>query len=110
MTITLEAARTAAQQRRWHLILGLRPGACADEVRKTRRRLQLTAHTDKGGSKELSQLINHAADELLEQCPKARAPQAWVPRANDPEGLREFWREMKEMTEELERRWRREEE
>ncbi len=82
MPISFEAARAAAQQGRWHAVLGLRPGASADEVRKARRRLQLTAHTDKGGSKELSQLINHAADELLEQC-----PQDWVPHASedDPE-------------------------
>ena len=104
MSITLEAARAAAQQRRWHTILGLKSGASADEVCKARRRLQLTAHTDKGGSKELSQLINLAADELLEQC-----PQAWVPQAseNDPEWLREF---LREVNEELERRLRREEE
>ena len=82
MPITLEAARAAAQQRRWHSILGLRPGASADEIRKARRRLQLTAHTDKGGSTELSQIINQAADELLE-----RGPKDWVLQASedDPE-------------------------
>ena len=91
MAISLEAARAAAQQRRWYLILGLRPGASADEVRKARRRLQLTAHTDKGGSKELSQLINHAADELLEQC-----PQDWIPQASedDPVWWGDFLREL----------------
>ena len=104
MPITLEAARAAAQQRRWHTILGLRPGASADEVRKARRRLQLTAHTDKGGSKELSQLINQAADELLEHCPKA-----WVPHASDADP--EWWQEfLREANEEMEQRWRREEE
>ena len=104
MPITLEAARAAAQQRRWHSILGLRQGASADDIRKARRRLQLTAHTDKGGSKELSQLINLAADELLERCPKA-----WVPHASeeDPDWWGEFLREAKE---ELERRRRREQE
>ena len=104
MAITLEAARAAAHQRRWHTILGLEPGASADEVRKARRRLQLTAHTDKGGSKELSQLINLAADELLEQC-----PQDWVPQASehDPEWWRELLREAKE---EIERRRQAEEE
>ena len=97
MSITLEAARAAAQQRRWHSILGLRPVASADEVRKAGRRLQLTAHTDKGGSKELSQLINQAADELLE-----RGPTDWVPQASedDPEWWREF---LREANEELER-------
>ena len=104
MAITLEAARAAAHQRRWHTILGLEPGASADEVRKARRRLQLTAHTDKGGSNELSQLINLAADELLEQC-----PQDWVPQASehDPEWWRELLREAKE---EIERRRQAEEE
>ena len=108
MPITLEATRAAAQQRRWHAILGLAPGASADEVRKARRRLQLTAHTDKGGSKELSQLINQAADEMLEQCPRAWVPQAWPQaRATDPEWLREV---VREATEELQRRHRRREE
>ena len=105
-----EAARAAARQRRWHAVLGLNPGASADEVRKARRRLQLTAHTDKGGSKELSQLINQAADQLLEQCPRAWVPHSWEPQAGDSERVREFYREMREMTEELQRRWRREEE
>ena len=109
MAITLEAARAAARQRRWHAVLGLAPGASADEVRKARRRLQLTAHTDKGGSKELSQLLNQAADELLEQCPRAWVPQAWVPqaKASDPEWLREF---LREVNEEIEQRRRRQEE
>ena len=47
MPTALEAARVAAQQRRWHAVLGLNPGASADEVRKARRRLQLTAHADR---------------------------------------------------------------
>ena len=104
MTISLEAARTAAQQKRWHLILGLKPGALAEEIRKAKRRLQLTAHTDKGGTKELSQLINHAADELLQRCPKD-----WIPQASedDPEWWDQLLREAKE---ELERRQRMEEE
>ena len=71
-TIRERTARAAAQQGRWHAVLGLRPGASADEVRKARRRLQLSAHTDKGGSAELSQLINQAADKLLERCPEVR--------------------------------------
>ena len=93
MPIALEAARSAAQHRRWHAVLGLRPGASADEVRKARRRLQLTAHTDKGGSKDLSQIINQAADELLE-----RGPKDWVLQASedDPEWWSEFLREASE--------------
>ena len=104
MPITLEAARAAARQGRWHAVLGLWPGASSDEVRKARRRLQLTAHTDKGGSKEFSQLINQAADELLE-----RGPNVWVLQAseNDPAWWREF---LREASEQLEQRWRREEE
>ena len=102
MPITLEAGRAAAKQGRWRSVLGLRPGASADEVRKARRRLQFTAHTDKGGSTELSQLINQAADELLERCPTVRLLQA---SEDDPEWWREF---LREASEELEQRRRRE--
>ena len=97
MTISLEAARAAAQQKRWHLILGLKPGASSEEIRKAKRRLQLTAHTDKGGTKELSQLINHAADELLQRCPND-----WIPQASDDDFA--YWERRKRVAkEELER-------
>jgi len=104
MTISLEAARAAAQQKRWHLILGLKPGASSEEICKAKRRLQLTAHTDKGGTKELSQLINHAADELLQRCPKD-----WIPQASEYDFA--YWEQrLREAKEELERRQRMEEE
>ena len=74
MPITLEAARSACQQGRWHAILVVPPGASANEICRARRRLQLTEHIDKGGCAELSQLISQAADELLTRCPKPWAP------------------------------------
>jgi curved DNA-binding protein CbpA len=99
MPVTLGAARAAARQGRWHAVLGLQPGASADEIRKARRLEQRTAHTDKGGSTELSQLINQAADKLLE-----RRPAVWVQaREGDSEWLQEFF---KEVNEELEQRRR----
>eukprot|EP00969_Alexandrium_andersonii_P291736 12893992-Alexandrium_andersonii.AAC.1 len=66
----LESARACARQGAWHAILGLPRSASADDIRKARRRLQLSCHEDKGGSGELSQLINRAADVLLERCPE----------------------------------------
>ena len=74
MPITLEAAKAAAEQGRWHSVLGLQPGASADDIRKARRLEQRTAHTDKGGCTELSQLINQAADELLQRRPALARP------------------------------------
>ncbi len=104
MPITLRAAQIAAQQGRWHAVLGLQPGASADEVRKARRHQQRTAHTDKGGCTELSQLINQAADELLGRCPE-KAQQQARGSDEDPEWRQEVW-----LREELERRRRKLEE
>ena len=70
----LPTARTYARIGAWHSILGLSgPTPCADDIRRARRRLQLSCHEDKGGSAELSQLINRATDILLERCPEVRA-------------------------------------
>ena len=77
MPITLEAAKAAAEQGRWHSVLGLQSGASADDIRKARRLEQRTAHTDKGGCTELSQLINQAADELLQRCPALPPTSDW---------------------------------
>jgi hypothetical protein len=96
MPITLEAAKAAAEQGRWHSVLGLQPGASADDIRKARRLEQRTAHTDKGGCTELSQLINQAADELLKCYSDALAP---------PTG--EWWEEfVRQSDEEIEKRRR----
>ena len=76
MACSLESAKACARQGAWHAVLGLERGACVDDIRKARRRLQLSCHEDKGGSGELSQLINRAADTLLERCPEVRAQRA----------------------------------
>ena len=105
MPTTLEAARAAAQQGRWHAVLGLRPGASADEVRKARRRLQLSAHTDKGGSAELSQLINQASDKLLARCPEVREQQRRARECEEADERRRVEEERRRRAEESERRW-----
>ena len=100
MPITLEAARSACQQGRWHAILVVPPGASANEICRARRRLQLTEHIDKGGCAELSQLISQAADELLTRCPKP-----WAPTREGEGG--EWWEELaRQAEEEFEKRRR----
>ena len=66
MAPTLEQARAAARRQDWYTILGLKFPASEWEVLKAKRHLQRTAHRDRGGSAELSQLINQAADELID--------------------------------------------
>ena len=67
MAPTLAAAKAAAERGDWHFILGLARGATVAQIQKARRQLQRGAHEDKGGSSELSTLINVAADNLLQQ-------------------------------------------
>lgn len=46
-------------------VLGLKPGASADEIHSAHRRLMRAAHPDTGGSDWLASRINQARDVLL---------------------------------------------
>lgn len=57
-----DSAMTRAQA---YEVLGLKPGASADEIREAHRRLMRTAHPDAGGSTWIAARLNQARDLLL---------------------------------------------
>jgi hypothetical protein len=110
MAIPLAAARTAAQCGDWWRILGVEPWDTLSDVQKARRTLQRVNHPDKGGSGELCQLINLAADKLEEMLDRVRIARRKDQDAEEERQAREEERRIRAARERAEadertRRW-----
>jgi hypothetical protein len=110
MAIPLAAARIAAQCGDWWRILGVDYWDTLLDVQKARRTLQRVNHPDKGGSGEMCQLINLAADKLEATLDHARITRRREQDAEEERQAREEDRQIREALERAEadaraRRW-----
>lgn len=102
----LNEALAAARIGAWHKILKIECGSDTAKIERVRRTLQRSAHPDKGGSEQLSKLINEAADTLLRQSAGGFNAEwsTWLKQERAAKAAEEGRREEEERCEEEERR------
>ena len=102
----LSDALAAARIGAWHKILKIECGSDTAKIERARRTLQRSAHPDKGGSEQLSKLINEAADTLLRQSAGGFNAEwsTWLKQERAAKAAEEGRREEEERCEEEERR------